>query len=273
VAQNGKLSVVWLIDGMNKREAVSLSEAQLAIGSAFLQYEIVLVTGNPSSVARRFTGADPYIRIIVPSDRGDSAALTAGCAAMTGDYVLVIMGSVAPDWHALPSLLPFLERADVVAAFRVSSEVTVAHSALNVTPAVLAFLFGVTLHDPFNPTKLYRAELLRGLTFVSSGAALNLELIAKARVQGASMTEVGITGQEATGDLLSSQWTRQATRLWLHLRSFRSPWEVRSPPMMRAPSEYVIGGITLAAAVWFARERAMQFQRGQRVADVMGDKR
>ncbi len=272
MAQNGKLSVVWLVDAMHIGKPISLSTVQAAIWAAFSHYEIVLVTANPSAVARRFVGADPHIRIIVPSEHGESAALTTGCAAMTGDYVLVIMGSAVPDWHALPALVPFLPGSDVVTVFRVSGEVTAAPNNRNLTPAVLAFLFGITLHDPFNPTRLYRAELLRGLTFVSSGPALNLELIAKARAQGAAVTEVGITGQADTNtDRVSPPWTTQATRLWLHLRGFRLPWEVRRPPVTHAPSEYVVGGITLAAAVWFVRERAMQFQRGRRVADMMDD--
>ena len=121
-------------------------------------------------------------------------------------------------------------------------------------PAAPAFLFGVTLRDPFNPAKLYRAELLRGLTFVSSGAALSLELLAKAHEQGAIVTEVGIPVAERTLDTPASQWAEQAMPLWLHLRRFRAPWTVRAQPaMLRPPSVYAAWGAIVAVFVWFVR--------------------
>jgi len=259
VTRDGTLSLVWLIDGMRGTEQVSLSalRASLSALSAGLpRYEIVIVTRDESVLSRHFSGADPYISVVVPPRSGEGAALTAGCAAMTGEYALIVVRDAMPDWEAVPALVPFLERADIVASFHVPMTWEAKSRRAAFTSAALAFLFGVTLRDPFNPAKLYRAELLRGLTFVSSDTALSLELLAKTRMQGAIVTEVGIPDARMTTDVstpVAMQWAEQAARLWLHLQVFRVPWVVRTQPTMRPSSVYTVWGVVLAAFVWFIR--------------------
>lgn len=256
MTRDGTLSLVWLIDEMRDAEQVSLSALRASLSAVLPRYEIVIVTRAGDALSRHFTGADPYILVVVPTRSGEGAALTAGCAAMTGEYALIVVGAAVPDWAALPALVPFLERADIVASFHVPITREAKSRRAALTSATLAFLFGVTLRDPFNPAKLYRAELLRGLTFVSSGAALSLELLAKTRMQGAIVTEVGMPDARMTTDVstpVATQWAEQAARLWLHLQVFRVPWAVRSQPTMRPTSVYAAWGVVLAAFVWFMR--------------------
>lgn len=256
MTRDGTLSLVWLIDEMRGTEQVSLSALRASLSTGLPRYEIVIVTRDEFALSRRFTGADPYISVVIPPRSGEGAALTAGCAAMTGEYALIVVGDAMLDWAALPTLVPFLGRADIVASYHVpmTRETTSRRAAF--TSAMLAFLFGVTLHDPFNPAKLYRAELLRGLTFVSSGAALSLELLAKTRMQGAIVTEVGIPDARTTTDVSTPvvmQWVAQAARLWLHLQVFRVPWVVRSQPTLRPSSVYTVWAVALMALIWFMR--------------------
>lgn len=126
--------------------------------------------------------------------------------------------------------------------------------------AAYAFLFGITLRDPFNPVKLYRAELLRGLSFVSRGPALHLELIAKARAQGATIIEVGVPAMPPADVAPGAVGSGETVRLWLHLRAFRPRWMVRARRTMRTPSEYAVSGAMLTAFVWFVRGRIARLQ-------------
>lgn len=263
MTRDGTLSIVWLIDGMRNAEPVSLGALRASLTSVLPRYEIVMVTRDGAALRRHFTGADPYISVVVPSKRGEGAALTAGCAAMTGEYAVIVVRDAVPDWATLPSLVPFLERADIVAPFSVPMVGATKSPRAKFTAAALAFLFGVTLRDPFNPAKIYRAELLRGLTFVSRDAALSLELLAKARMQGATVTEVGLPNTPRITDasaVVSPRWTDQAARLWLHLQGFRVPWVVRSQPTMRPASVYTVWGTILAAFLWLVRGVLLRVQ-------------
>jgi len=115
VTRDGTLSLVWLIDGMRDTEQVSLSALRASLSAVLPRYEVVIVMRDGDALSRHFTGADPYISVVVPPRSGEGAALTAGCAAMTGEYALIVVGAAVPDWAALPALVPFLERADIVA--------------------------------------------------------------------------------------------------------------------------------------------------------------
>ena len=135
--------------------------------------------------------------------------------------------------------------------------------------------------DSFGAAQLYRAELLRGLTFAAHGPLLRIEMLAKTRAMGATFTEVAVGGRQSAvgremqspdgqGGVAFSADRRpptadyiQAARLWLHLRTYRPPWIVReTPTALHPPSEYLAGGIALAAGVWAMRKQLARLRRG-----------
>lgn len=269
------LSLVWLLDATPPGVVPApLRRVREGLRAVTARYEILLVTRNVATMGRRVAGADPYVRIIVPERRGDAAALAAGCDAASGDYLLIHIGNEDPQWDALPALLPYLRQGDVTLAVSPAPEPGAENARL---VAALGLLYGAMPRDPFGATQLYRAELLRGLTFVSHGPLLRVELLAKARAQGATFTEVerrasldasemgnpdSVTAGDS-GGIRSMLGYPTVARLWLHLRTFRAPWIVRETPLTLRPfSEYVAGGIVLAAGVWAVRGRFARLRRG-----------
>jgi len=72
VTRDGTLSLVWLIDEMRGTEQVSLSALRASLSTGLPRYEIVIVTRDEFALSRRFTGADPYISVVIPPRRGEA---------------------------------------------------------------------------------------------------------------------------------------------------------------------------------------------------------
>lgn len=287
VLRDTTLSLIWVLDASPHEAApVSLRAMRAGLLAVAERYEIVLVTQEPDGAMRHFTEADPSLRVVVPERGGDGAALTAGCAAATGDYLAFAVGDDAPEWDALPALMPYLRQSDVVSGFHVAPEPPARDDALRAI--ALGFLYGVSLRDPFSATAIFRAELLRSTVFAARGSLLRVEALAQAQAQGAAITEVALPERTVAGGQVSVERDERAAlqlraregadparnarypvfdygdaaRLWWHLRRSRPLWIVREMrPALRPPSEYVMGGVALALGAWLVRNRLGRWVR------------
>jgi hypothetical protein len=115
-----------------------------------------------------------------------------------------------------------------------------AHRLLNAKIFGLAvrLLFDINIKDIDCAFKVMRSDVLRGINLESPGALINTEILAKAKVQGCSLTQVGVNhyprleGEQSGASIkvvFRAFW--EMVRLWWRMHSYVPPsGEVVEPP-------------------------------------------
>lgn len=152
--------------------------------------------GTGEALTREFGRRDDARIIVHAANRGLGAALRTGFAAITGDLVATIDSDCTYDPRELPAMLRLLEAgADVVVASPYHPD----GGVKNVPPYRLFLshnlsrLYDIVLgHHIYTYTslfRLYRADVLRGLTFESDGFLSMAEILVRALQRGARVVE------------------------------------------------------------------------------------
>jgi hypothetical protein len=208
-------------------------------------FEIIVVDDgsrdNTAGVVAELASTDDRVRLIRHGrNRGYGAALTTGFRESTGDYVMFMDADRQFDIADLRLLAPFAAEYDIVAGFRMERNDPlhrrVFAEAFNVAVRVL---FGVHLRDIDCAFKLFRGDLLRGMSLSAPGALINTEIQAKARRQGASLQQVGVhhyprvAGQPSGGSLrVIVRALGETLALWWRMRHYRPSSSVGRSSLM-----------------------------------------
>jgi glycosyltransferase involved in cell wall biosynthesis len=197
-------------------------------------FEIIVVDDgsrdNTAGVVAAIAATEDRVRLVRHSrNRGYGAALTTGFRESTGDYVMFMDADRQFDIADIRLLAPFASEYDIVAGFRMERSDPIHRrvfaEAFNVAVRVL---FGVHLRDIDCAFKLFRGDLLRGMTLSAPGALINTEIQAKARRQGARLQQVGVhhyprvAGQQSGGSLrVIVRAIGETLALWWRMRHYR----------------------------------------------------
>jgi glycosyltransferase involved in cell wall biosynthesis len=161
-------------------------------------FEIIVVNDGSQDTTReivtRLASADDRVRPVHHSrNQGYGAALTSGFRASRGDFVMFMDADRQFDIRDLRFLAPFAAEFDVVAGFRKERSDPL-HRRLfaECFNVVVRVMFGVHLRDIDCAFKLFRGDLIRGMTLTSPGALINTEIQAKARRQCARLQQIGV---------------------------------------------------------------------------------
>lgn len=185
---------------------------------------------NTAGVVAELAATDDRVRLVRHGrNRGYGAALTTGFRESIGDYVMFMDADRQFDIADLRLLAPFASEYDIVAGFRMERNDPlhrrVFAEAFNVAVRVL---FGVHLRDIDCAFKLFRGDLLRGMSLSAPGALINTEIQAKARRQGASLQQVGVhhyprvAGQPSGGSpRVIVRAMGETLALWWRMRRYR----------------------------------------------------
>jgi len=195
-------------------------------------FEIIVVNDGSQDTTReivaRLASADNRVRPVHHiRNQGYGAALTSGFRVSRCDFVMFMDADRQFDIRDLRYLAPFAAEFDVVAGFRKERNDPL-HRRLfaECFNVVVRVLFGVHLRDIDCAFKLFRGELIRGMTLTSPGALINTEIQAKARHQCARLQQIGvnhyprIAGQPTGGSpRVILRAIRETLMLWWRMRA------------------------------------------------------
>ncbi len=147
-------------------------------------------------IADRLAAADRRVRVVHhPENRGYGAALRSGFEAARFPLVAFTDGDNQFDINELRTLLEDIDGFDIVSGYRMLRR-DPPHRRLNafLYNHLARVLFDIPLRDINCGFKVYRRELVQRLLpqLRSTGALINVEMLARARKLGARVKEVGV---------------------------------------------------------------------------------
>ncbi len=199
-------------------------------------------------------------------NRGYGDALMTGIASTRGEYVMFMDSDRQFDIADLERLLPYIGAYDVVAGFRLRRQdpplrLLYAH----IFNMAVRVFFGIRVRDIDCAFKVFRGDLLRGMRLEIGGALINTEMLAKARRQGATLTEVGVhhyprlVGAQSGGSFrVVFRAMRGFFRLWGRMRGYVPPTGivVRQPLIPEQVAAIGLGtGLLLGLLAWALSRR------------------
>jgi glycosyltransferase involved in cell wall biosynthesis len=211
----------------------AVSSALLVLAELADSYEVIVVDDGgrdrTGEIADRLAAGNPYVRVVHhPDNRGYGAALRSGFAAARYPLVALVDGGNQFDLGELAILLRALDRRDIVSGYRIRQHDPLFRRMYAFIYNRLArVLFHIPVRDVNCGFKVYRRPLVERLLpqLRSSGALINVEMLARARKLGAEVTEVGVhhfpreTGQPSDGSLrVVARTFRELVALWRELR-------------------------------------------------------
>jgi glycosyltransferase involved in cell wall biosynthesis len=160
---------------------------------------IVVDDGSRDStgpIADRLAAADCRVKVVHHSEnRGYGAALRSGFAAARFPLVALVDGDNQFDIAELPTLLNAIDECDLVSGYRVSrQDPPIRRLNAYFYNRLARTLFDIPLRDINCGFKVYRRELVQRVLpqLESTGALINVEILARARKLGARVKEVGV---------------------------------------------------------------------------------
>lgn len=227
----------------------------------------VVVTDDGSrdatpEILDRLAAEDPRVVALHHAvNRGYGDALTTGFAHTRGDFVMFMDADRQFDIADLERLLPYVGAYDIVAGCRIRrQDPPLRLLYAGIFNLAVRIFFGIRLRDIDCAFKVYRGDLLRGITLEFGGALINTEMLAKARRGGATLTEVGVyhyprlEGKQSGGSfkvVFRAMWN--FFRLWWRMRSYVPPdgVVVRRPLVPEQIAVIAAGsGLLLGVLVW-----------------------
>lgn len=182
----------------NIRQAVGSALDALATVSD--RYEVIVVDDGSrdqtGAIADRLAAEDGRVRVVHHGvNRGYGAALRSGFEAARHPLVVFADGDNQFDLGELPRLLGSLDGCDVVSGYRISRrDPAVRRLNAFLYNRLARVLFDIPVRDVNCGFKVYRRDLLQRLLpqLRSTGALINVEMLARARKLGATVSEVGV---------------------------------------------------------------------------------
>jgi glycosyltransferase involved in cell wall biosynthesis len=232
-APNDALSLFFPMYNEEGNIDQAVASALAALATVSDRYEVIVVDDGgrdrTGAIADRLAAANPLVRVVHHSfNRGYGAALRTGFQAATHPLVILADGDNQFDLGELPILVEALEGFDVVSGYRITRRDPLIRRLYAFLYNRLArVLFDIPVRDVNCGFKIYRRDLIERLLpqLRSTGALINVEMLARARKLGATVTEVGVhhyrreTGRPTGGNpAVILRAFRELLRLWRELR-------------------------------------------------------
>ncbi len=198
VAGGFRLSLV--IPAWNEEKTIgqAIREADAALSAAASEYEILVVddgsTDGTAEAVRAAAGANPRVRLLRhPRNLGYGAALRTGFEAAALDLVAFTDADCQFDLADLAYMLPLTRRFDVTCGYRIDRQDPALRRFCSWGyNALVTLLAGSQVRDIDCALKVFRREKLAAILPECAGFFVNTEMLARARLGGLSVVEVGV---------------------------------------------------------------------------------
>lgn len=223
--REGGIEVSVVMPCLNEAETLPacIARAIRALREAGLSGEVI-VADNGSTDGSPAQAAAAGARVVTVSERGYGHALMAGIDAARGSYIVMGDADSSYDFMEVPRIVAVLRQGyDLVQGCRLAA------GGGRVMPRAMPFLhrwwgnpmfswmarhwFGAPIHDVYCGLRGFTKDLSRRLDQRCTGMEYAVEMIIKATLQGARITEVPVT-------LHPDGRTAHAP----HLKTFRDGW-------------------------------------------------
>jgi glycosyltransferase involved in cell wall biosynthesis len=192
------VSVVLPAHNEEENLAEAVREAIAAAEPVSRRQEIIIVDDGSqdgtASLATALAAMDDRVRLVRHEhNRGYGSAVRSGIAAARMDWVLLTDADLQFDLSQLSEFVPHTAEAQLVVGYRAQREDPLMRR-LNARAwnGLVQLLFHLPVRDVDAAFKLIRRDTLDGVDLISTGAAIDTELLAKASRSGARIVELPV---------------------------------------------------------------------------------
>jgi|GEM_PF-2034704 Glycosyltransferases involved in cell wall biogenesis len=188
-----------IIPAQNDEMSLSLlvQEALAILPHHVQDFEIIIVDSSsneqPMQLAARLAVQHDPVVVVKPRQLGYGNALRYAFAAARGDTILVVDANRQISLSDIARALPFIEQSELVLGYRWPKPKAANPSRNELLRRVGAWLCAVSLRDPECGFKLFKSSALRSLDLQTSGSLIDIEIVAKAELQGLHVHEVAVS--------------------------------------------------------------------------------
>ncbi|MEQ8788232.1 MAG: glycosyltransferase [Pirellulaceae bacterium] len=196
-----KIGISLVLPAYNEQETIqqAIQEADDALAALADDYEILVVDDGSgdetAAIVRREAETRPAVRLLQqPRNLGYGAALQRGFAEAAQPLVAFTDADCQFDPRELNRLVLLAEDYDIVCGYRIDRQDPWLRKLYSTGYNVLVrLLLGTGVRDCDCALKLFRREVVQSIPLETNGFFINAELLTKARLQGCSIVEVGVT--------------------------------------------------------------------------------
>jgi glycosyltransferase involved in cell wall biosynthesis len=192
------LSVVLPCHDEEENVAAAIRQAGAAAAATAVRYEILVVDDGSADATRAIAAAaaarDPRVRVLAHDvNRGYGAALRTGIAAARCDWILLTDADLQFDLSELEHFVAPARSHDLVVGYRLARmDPVVRRVNAYAWNLLVGRIFDLDVRDIDCAFKLIRRDLAQRLRLTADGAMISTELVARARLAGASIEELGV---------------------------------------------------------------------------------
>lgn len=192
------LSVVLPCHDEELNVAAAIREAATAAAAAAGAYEVLVVDDGSSDATRAIAAAaaarDPHVRVLVHEvNRGYGAALRTGIEGARCDWILLTDADLQFDLSEVEQFVAPARSHDLVVGYRLARmDPLMRRVNAYAWNRLVGRIFDLDIRDVDCAFKLIRRELAQSLRLTADGAMISTELVARARLAGASIVELGV---------------------------------------------------------------------------------
>lgn len=208
-------------------------ECKDILKKAKIPYEMIFVEGgsrdNSWKVLQEIARKDKDCRIL-QADMRPGKKVNAGMKVAKGKYFGYMCSDGQDDPNIIPDCIKLLEKnkADFVKGRRVDRQYWQRKFISRVYNKICGILFELDLKDINMHPKVFRRELIKNITLISSSESVDLEIVLRAKNKGYKMTELPLQERDRDGgkssvnikvavtmirDMLSYKWGRKRRSL------------------------------------------------------------
>jgi len=192
------ISVVLPCHNEEDNVAEAIRQAAAAAAAAADRFEILVVddgsTDDTRAIAAIASFRDPRVRVLAhDTNRGYGAALRTGIAGARCDWILLTDADLQFDLEELERFVEPARTHDIVVGYRlVRMDPLMRRVNAYAWNRLVGRVFDLDVRDVDCAFKLIRTDLAQRLPLTADGAMISTELLARARLGGASIVELGV---------------------------------------------------------------------------------